>query len=49
MNPLTVSTAAGRLWLDETGYSLAIMGVCVGVFFTGLPLREVQAARRASR
>jgi len=49
LNPLTLSTAAGRLWLDETGYSLAIMGLCVGVFFTGLHLREAQVARRASR
>jgi hypothetical protein len=42
LNPLTVAASGSGLWLDETGYSLAAMGVCVGIFFAIIHFREMR-------
>jgi membrane protease YdiL (CAAX protease family) len=44
LNPLTLSTAAGRWWLDETGYSLALLGGCVAALFIALHRRDARNA-----
>ncbi len=38
--PLTLGTASGQSWLDETGYSLALMGLCTAALFAALHIRE---------
>jgi uncharacterized protein len=38
LNPLTVAASGSGLWLDETGYSLAAMGACIGLCFALIPL-----------
>ena len=40
LNPLTVAVAGSGAWLDETGYSLAAMGVCIGVCFALIYAKE---------
>ena len=47
LNPLTVATSGSGLWLDETGYSLAAMGVCTGLCFALVSARERARKTRA--
>jgi hypothetical protein len=42
LNPLTVAASGSGLWLDETGYSRAAMGVCVGILFAVIHIRETR-------
>ena len=42
LNPLTVAAPGSAVWLDETGYSLAAMGVCIGLCFAVIHLRDTR-------
>jgi uncharacterized protein len=47
LNPLTIAGAGSALWLDETGYALAAMGVCVGLIFALIPRPDTSADHTA--
>ena len=42
LNPLTVAASGSSVWLDETGYSLAAMGACMGLCFALIHLRKTR-------